>query len=132
MNTFDWVTQLLYVAAAVCFVLGLHLMNSPASARRGNQVSTAGMALAIATTFALVIHAGTVTTTGWIVMIAGVLVGSAAGLYSARTVQMTAMPQLVSLFNAVGGGAAALIGIHDYVRLAGATAGVPEVPARLM
>jgi NAD(P) transhydrogenase subunit beta len=127
MNTFDWVTQLLYVAAAVCFVLGLHLMNSPASARRGNQVSTAGMALAIATTFALVVHAGTVTTTGWIVMIAGVLVGSAAGLYSARTVQMTAMPQLVSVFNAVGGGAAALIGIHDYVRLAGATAGVPEV-----
>jgi len=126
MNTFDWVTQLLYVAAAVCFVLGLHLMNSPATARRGNQVSTAGMALAIATTFALVVHAGTVTATGWAVMIAGVLVGTGAGLYSARTVQMTAMPQLVSLFNAVGGGAAALVGINDYVRLAGATAGVPE------
>src|SRR6516162_8264549 len=126
MNTFDWVTQLLYVASAVCFVLGLHLMNSPASARRGNQVSTAGMALAIATTFALVVHAGTVTTTGWIVMIAGVLVGAGAGLYSARTVQMTAMPQLVSLFNAVGGGAAALIAVHDYVRLTGATAGLPE------
>ena len=124
MNTFDWVTQLLYVAAAVCFVLGLHLMNSPASARRGNQVSTAGMALAIATTFALVVHAGTVTATGWAVMIAGSLVGAGAGLYSARTVQMTAMPQLVSLFNAVGGGAAALVAINDYVRLAGA--GVPE------
>ena len=52
MNTFDWVTQLLYVSSAVCFVLGLHLMNSPASARRGNQVSTAGMALAIATSAA--------------------------------------------------------------------------------
>jgi len=126
MSTFGWVTQLLYVAAAVCFVLGLRLMNSPATARRGNQVSTAGMALAIATTFALVVHAGTVTATGWIVMLAGALVGAGAGLYSARTVQMTAMPQLVSLFNAVGGGAAALVAINEYVKLAGATAGVPE------
>src|SRR6516225_5871423 len=126
MNTFDWVTQLLYVSSAVCFVLGLHLMNSPASARRGNQVSTAGMALAIATTFALVVHAGTVTATGWAVMIAGTLVGAGAGLYMARTVQMTAMPQLVSLFNAVGGGAAALVGINDYVKLAGAASGVAE------
>jgi H+-translocating NAD(P) transhydrogenase subunit beta len=118
MSAFDWVTQLLYVAAATCFVFGLHLMNSPATARRGNQVSTAGMALAVATTLALVAHAGTVTTTGWIVMIAGALLGGGAGLYAARTVEMTAMPQLVSIFNAVGGGAAALVGIHDYVRLA--------------
>ncbi len=126
MSTFDWITQLLYVAAATCFVLGLHLMNSPASARRGNQVSTAGMALAIATTFALVIHLGTISTTGWIVMIAGSLIGAGAGLYLARTVEMTAMPQLVSLFNAVGGGAAALVAINDYVKLAGATSGVAE------
>ena len=82
MSAFDWITQLLYVAAAVCFVLGLHLMNSPASARRGNQVSTAGMTLAIATTLALVVHAGTVTATGWIVMLLGTLVGAAAGLYA--------------------------------------------------
>src|SRR5204863_3539779 len=95
-------------------------------ARRGNQVSTAGMALAIVTTFALVVHAGTVSATGWAVMIAGALAGAGAGLYSARTVQMTAMPQLVSLFNAVGGGAAALVAINDYINLAGASAGVPE------
>ncbi len=124
MSAFDWVTQLLYVAAASCFVLGLHLMNSPATARRGNQVSGAGMVLAIGTTFALVIHAGTVTATGWSVMIAGALIGAGAGLYAARTVEMTAMPQLVSIFNAVGGGAAALVGINDYVKLAGA--GVAE------
>jgi NAD(P) transhydrogenase subunit beta len=118
MSAFDWITQLLYVGAATCFVLGLHLMNSPATARRGNQVSTAGMVLAVATTLALVAHAGTVTTTGWIVMIAGTLLGGGAGLYAARTVEMTAMPQLVSIFNAVGGGAAALVAIDDYVRLA--------------
>ena len=98
-------------------MLGLHLMNNPATARRGNQVSIAGMVAAIAVTLAIVIHSGAITATGWAVMIAGALVGSAVGLYSARTVQMTAMPQLVSVFNAVGGGAAALVGIHDYIRL---------------
>jgi H+-translocating NAD(P) transhydrogenase subunit beta len=126
MSAFDWISQLLYVAAATCFVLGLHLMNSPASARRGNQVSTAGMAVAVLTTLALVIHSGTISATGWIVMIAGALVGGGAGLYAARTVQMTAMPQLVSIFNAVGGGAAALVAINDYVKVTGASVGVGE------
>jgi H+-translocating NAD(P) transhydrogenase subunit beta len=125
VSAFSWVTQLLYVLSASCFVLGLHLMNNPATARRGNQVSTAGMAAAIAVTLAIVIHAGAISATGWAVMIAGVLVGSGIGLYSARTVQMTAMPQLVSVFNAVGGGAAALVGIHDYMRLTSAGASVP-------
>jgi NAD(P) transhydrogenase subunit beta len=54
------------------------------------------------------------------VLLAGALIGGAYGLYSARTVQMTNMPQLVSLFNAVGGGAAALIAIDDYFRLSNA------------
>ena len=117
LDTFSWITQLLYVLSASCFVLGLHLMNNPATARRGNQVSTAGMTAAIAVTLAIVIHSGTITATGWAVMIAGALVGSGAGLYSARTVQMTAMPQLVSVFNAVGGGAAALVAVHEYMRL---------------
>jgi H+-translocating NAD(P) transhydrogenase subunit beta len=100
--------------------MGLHLMNSPATARRGNQVSTSGMVIAIAATLAIVVHDGGISVTGWIVMVAGAAVGGSAGLYSARTVQMTAMPQLVSMFNAVGGGAAALVGIHDYMS-AGAT-----------
>ncbi len=117
-DTFDTIVRLIYLAAAVCFVLGLHLMNSPVTARRGNQLSAAGMIAAIATAFAQVVHSGTVTATGWIVLVAGTLVGSAAGLYSARTVKMTAMPQLVSLFNAVGGGAAAIVAIADFVRLA--------------
>jgi NAD(P) transhydrogenase subunit beta len=117
VSIFSWITQLLYVLAASCFVLGLHMMNNPATARRGNQVSTTGMVAAIAVTLAIVIHAGAITATGWTVMLAGTLVGSAVGLYYARTVQMTAMPQLVSVFNAVGGGAAALVAIHDYMRL---------------
>src|SRR5450432_3394787 len=125
MSAFSTTIQLIYVAAASCFVLGLHLMNNPATARRGNQVSVAGMAAAVAGTLALIIHSGAISATGWIVMLAGALVGGGAGLYSAQKVQMTAMPQLVSVFNAVGGGAAALVGVHDYMRLADAGHGVP-------
>ncbi len=119
MSHFMWVIQLIYVLAASCFVLGLHLMNTPATARRGNQVSTGGMITAVAATLAIIVHADVISTTGWIVMFAGAAVGAAVGLYTARTVQMTAMPQLVSIFNAVGGGAAALVAVHDYMRLTG-------------
>jgi H+-translocating NAD(P) transhydrogenase subunit beta len=114
MTSFQAVTQLVYVIAAACFVVGLHLMNSPATARRGNQVSAFGMVVAVVAVFAEVIHGGTMNATRWTVLIAGALVGAAAGLYSARAVKMTAMPQLVSMFNAVGGGAAALIAIANY------------------
>ncbi len=114
MTSFENSIQLVYVLAAALFVMGLHLMNSPATARRGNQVSIAGMIVAGIVTLILMIHDGTVTTTGWIVLIAGALIGSGIGLYAARTIQMTAMPQLVSAFNSVGGGAAALVAIYGY------------------
>jgi H+-translocating NAD(P) transhydrogenase subunit beta len=126
VSGFSFATQLIYVLAASCFVLGLHLMNTPATARRGNQFSMAGMVIAIVTTLALIVHAGVISATGWAVMLTGALIGGAVGLYAARTVQMTAMPQLVSMFNAVGGGAAALVAIHDYIHLAGAAGGVAE------
>ncbi len=131
MSTFDWVTQLIYVLAASCFVLGLHLMNNPATARRGNQASTIGMIIAVATTLAIIAHAGAISVTGWIVMFAGALIGSGAGLYSARNVQMTAMPQLVSMFNAVGGGAAALVAISDYVRASASVSATTSVTTLL-
>src|SRR6201997_663939 len=124
MDTFTNSIQLVYVLAAACFVIGLHLMNSPATARRGNQVSTAGMVIAVAATLVLLIHEGTVTAVGWTVLIIGSLLGSAVGLWSARTVQMTAMPQLVSMFNAVGGGAAALVAIYEYIHDESAPGGV--------
>ncbi|HEX4834419.1 MAG TPA: NAD(P)(+) transhydrogenase (Re/Si-specific) subunit beta [Trebonia sp.] len=124
MNSFTTNIQLVYIVAAACFVVGLHLMNSPATARRGNQVSTAGMAIAVVATLILLIHAGSVTATGWTVIIVGALLGSVAGLYSARRVQMTAMPQLVSMFNAVGGGAAALVAVYGYMHDESSGAGV--------
>jgi H+-translocating NAD(P) transhydrogenase subunit beta len=114
MSGFTGYVQLVYVLAASLFVVGLHQMNSPATARRGNQVSMTGMIIAGIATLVLLIHTGTVTATGWIVLIAGSLIGASIGLHAARTVQMTAMPQLVSAFNSVGGGAAALVAIYGY------------------
>ena len=124
MDTFTTNIQLVYVLAAACFVVGLHLMNSPATARRGNQVSMAGMAIAVIITLVLLIHDGSVTGVGWTVIIVGALLGSVAGLHAARTVQMTAMPQLVSMFNAVGGGAAALVAVYGYIHDESAPGGV--------
>src|ERR1019366_6612732 len=124
MSGFTGNIQLVYVLAAACFVGGLHLMNSPATARRGNQVSTAGMMIAGVATLILMIHDGTVTATGWIVLISGALIGSAVGLYAAQSVQMTAMPQLVSMFNSVGGGAAALVAIYGYINAESNAGGV--------
>jgi NAD(P) transhydrogenase subunit beta len=124
MTSFTATTQLVYILAAGCFVVGLHLMNSPATARRGNQVSTAGMIIAVVATLVLLIHEGSVTGIGWTVIIVGALLGSVVGLYSARTVKMTAMPQLVSMFNAVGGGAAALVAVYGYMEAETTRAGV--------
>ena len=119
MGTLNTVVALAYLLAASTFVIGLHLMNSPATARNGNRLSSAGMIVAVAATLAKVANDGTITATGWAVLGAGTAVGATAGLPLARRVKMTAIPQLVSLFNAVGGGAAALIALADFVRLAG-------------
>ncbi|MFL6126984.1 NAD(P)(+) transhydrogenase (Re/Si-specific) subunit beta [Actinophytocola sp.] len=111
-------TLLRYVllGAAACFVLGLHLMNSPATARRGNLLSACAMATAVVATAILLAQRGSITLAGWGVLFSAGILGSAIGLHLARTVRMTAMPQLVSLFNAVGGGAAALIAITEFLR----------------
>ena len=116
--------------ARSAFVLGLMRMNSPATARNGNLLSAGGMAVAIAATAVLLLRPPTdgagFDAVGWVIIVAGIAIGGGLGLYTARTVKMTAMPQLVSLFNAVGGGAAALIAIDDYLRLAGADAVRPR------
>jgi len=130
-GTFNTIIQLVYVVAASSFILGLHLMNNPATARRGNQISVAGMVAAVAATTALVIHGKQISSTGWIVIATGVLVGGGLGLYTARTVKMTAMPQLVSIFNAVGGGAAALVAIRDFMTLGSHVGSSVSVPTLL-
>ncbi len=113
MSAFGTVTHLIYLACATCFVIGLHLMNRPATARRGNVVSATGMGAAVLTTVAVLADGGHVHTGAAIALVAGAAAGGVAGLVAARRVRMTSMPQLVSLFNAVGGGAAALIALGD-------------------
>ncbi len=100
--------ELAYLACAILFIIGLRRLSSPATARSGNLLAAAGMAIAIAATLA----DERIDSVGWIV--AGALVGAVAGAVSARAVKMTAMPQMVALFNGVGGGAAALIAIAEY------------------
>ena len=113
MSAFDSTVALIYLAAATSFVVGLHLMNSPASARRGNAVSATGMAVAILTTGVVLIRDGLISAGSVVVLLAGLAVGAVAGLVGAQRVKMTEMPQLVSLFNAVGGGAAALVALVE-------------------
>jgi NAD(P) transhydrogenase subunit beta len=102
------VIGLLYLVAIVCFIVALRFLSSPKHARKGNWVGGVGMLVAIATTLALD------GIGNWGLMAAGAAIGTIAGVVGARTVKMTAMPQMVALFNGVGGGAAALIALAEF------------------
>ena len=108
---------LLYLVAIVCFVVALRFLSSPKHARRGNWVGGLGMVVAIATTLALD------GIGNWGLIAGGAAIGSAVGVVGARTVKMTAMPQMVALFNGVGGGAAALIAFSEFHVASGAVSG---------
>jgi NAD(P) transhydrogenase subunit beta len=121
-DTISTLVRLAWLVGASAFVIGLMRMNSPATARNGNLLSAGGMLIAIVGTAIFLIARPSEGTTGvnglgWVIIAVGIAIGGGAGLYAARTVKMTAMPQLVSLFNAAGGGAAALIAIDDYLNL---------------
>jgi NAD(P) transhydrogenase subunit beta len=125
VDLLESLVRIAWLIGAAGFVFGLMRMNSPATARTGNLISAGGMALAIGGTAVLLASRGDAGIGAWIIILAGIAVGGGLGLYTARTVKMTAMPQLVSLFNAVGGGAAALIAIDDYLRLSSAQSLLP-------
>ena len=115
-------TQLLvttaYLLTGICFIVGLRLMNSPATARRGNTVSIAGMTIAlVATGFQLNFAAA------WWIGFIGLGAGAGVGIYFARAVKMTAMPQMVAIFNGCGGGAAAMVASAEYLHQLDATNG---------
>ena len=102
----DWVI-LGYLVAIVCFIRGIKMMTSPRTAHLGNRVSGVGMLLAIGITLGD-FHSG------WQYIIPAVVVGGLIGVVVSRRVAMTAMPQMVALFNGMGAGAAALIALGDY------------------
>lgn len=112
-------TSLLYLAAAVFFILALRGLSSPRTARRGNLIGAFGALLAVVTVFL----SARLDNVPWI--IGAIAMGTAVAAPVARRVQMTQMPQLVAVFNGVGGGAAALVAllelshtVHPWVRLA--------------
>jgi H+-translocating NAD(P) transhydrogenase subunit beta len=97
-----------YLICAILFIIGLRRLSSPATARSGNQLAAVGMAFAIVAT----LFDERVTSFGWIAV--GAVIGGVGGAVGARKVKMTAMPQMVALFNGFGGGAAALVALSDY------------------
>jgi NAD(P) transhydrogenase subunit beta len=104
-------TELVYLVAAVLFILGLKRMSSPATARGGNLLSSVGMAMAIVVTL---LDRQIVS---YQLIVVGMITGSAVGLWMARTVRMTAMPQMVGVLNGFGGGASLLVGVSEWHRL---------------
>ena len=102
------VVRLLYLVAIICFIVALRFLSSPKHARKGNWVGGVGMLVAIGTTLALD------GIGNWRLIAAGGAIGAVIGLVGARTVKMTAMPQMVALFNGVGGGAAALVALAEF------------------
>ena len=112
--------NVLYIVAVIFFIQGLRMLRGPRTAVVGNQVAAVGMAIAVVATLLI----KSVGDYGLIAL--GVAVGTAVGIPAARSVKMTAMPQMVALFNGVGGGAVALISIVEY-REALALGGNPQL-----
>jgi NAD(P) transhydrogenase subunit beta len=104
--------ELAYLVAAVLFILGLKQLSSPKGARNGNFTAAAGMVIAIGATIPL-LH---FTTAGLVIIGIGVVIGGIVGSVGARMVKMTAIPQMVALFNGVGGGAAAIVAVSELLK----------------
>jgi NAD(P) transhydrogenase subunit beta len=98
-----------YLITGVLFIFGLRYLSSPRTARMGNRIAAVGMLVAIVA----VLTQGIVQ---WPIIALGVIVGAVVGIYSGRVVKMTAMPQMVALFNGAGGGAAALVAAGELLK----------------
>ncbi|MDT8436510.1 MAG: NAD(P)(+) transhydrogenase (Re/Si-specific) subunit beta [Gemmatimonadota bacterium] len=118
METRVLITQIAYLLSAVLFILGLKRLSHPDTARRGNQLAAFGMLLAVVAT----LYGENIVTWQWIV--SGLILGSVLGGLMARLVKMTAMPQMVGLFNGFGGLASGLVAAAEYLRY---TQGVADV-----
>ena len=102
-----------YIVSFSLFIIGLRRLTHPSTARQGNKIAAAGMAVAVAATL-LQPDIGK-----WGLIILGVVIGTAVGIPAARNVKMTAMPQMVALFNGVGGGAVALVAWAEFRQAGG-------------
>ena len=106
----QWLAELIYLLAAVCFIMGLRWLSSPATAVKGNRISALGMAIAIGVTL---LDRQIVS---YPVIAAGMIVGTGLGLVMAQRVRMTAMPQMVALLNGFGGGASLVVASAEFLK----------------
>jgi NAD(P) transhydrogenase subunit beta len=122
METRVLIMQLAYLVSAVLFITGLKRLSHPDTARGGNRLAAIGMLLAIVATLV----GEQILTWQWIV--GGLLIGTVVGGFMARFVKMTAMPQMVGLFNGLGGLASGLVAAAEYLRYSMGVAGTADVP----
>lgn len=130
-----YILDIIYLVASVTFVIGLKMLSHPDTARKGNLYAAFGMALAIVGTIFLYNHADGYTTREpikIILILAAIGVGTVAGWLTASKVQMTKMPELVSLFNGMGGACAAIIGLMEYEHNLGKTGALSTIIAGLI
>jgi NAD(P) transhydrogenase subunit beta len=107
-----------YFVAAITFVLGLKGLSGPTTAQLGNRVAATGMLLAVIATFL-----ETQVASAWLLIVPGIAIGTVVGVIGARQVPMTAMPQMVAIFNGAGGGAAALVSTLEFLSKTSARTG---------
>ena len=120
MSTLEILTFLVWLVASVTFIFALKFLASPKTARTGNLLGAAGMALIVLWTFfthdATSPEADPGMFGNWWIIIVGGAIGAVIGWFSAKRVAMTAMPQMVAIFNGAGGGAAALVAVVEFLR----------------
>jgi NAD(P) transhydrogenase subunit beta len=132
LNGWQIATFFVWLIGSVTFILALKFLASPKTARTGNLLGAGGMALVILWTFFTFDLASPESEPGmlgnwWIILVGGAI-GSVAGVLGARRVPMTAMPQMVAIFNGAGGGAAAVVALAEFLEFADHGAGLLPLP----
>ncbi len=125
------ILEFIYLIASVTFMVGLKMLSKPDTARRGNLIAAVGMTLAIFGTIFLYKDAQGEHLRNLIWIFAALVIGTGIGVYMAKSVQMTAMPQMVSFFNGMGGACAALISIIEFQHMQH-TGATPETSTLLI
>ncbi len=122
--------EFIYLIASMTYILGLKMLGKPQTARKGNLIAAAGMTMAIFGTVFL--YQGVVPTFIYVLIATAIVIGTIIGWIIAKKVAMTKMPELVSLFNGMGGASAALIGLIEFEHYTGKTLSITTIVAGII